>query len=530
MSRTLSHSESENEECRPLIRDDGTESKQREDASCQWIQARHFLALMAFMGFFNVYCLRVNLSMAVVAMANTSSSTHNNDSTSQCRPLYNTSSPSQNSGEFNWDEQTQGLILGAFFYGYVTTQVPGGFLAERYGAKRIFGFGILCTSVLTLFTPLAARWHLYAFYTLRILEGIGEGVTFPAMHAMWGNWAPVWERTKLAGFSYSGSQLGTVISMPISGLLCESDFLGGWPSVFYIFGAVSCVWVIAWFCLVHETPSDHPRISKSEKEYIENSIGKRERLPTPWKKILTSSALWGIAVVSFTNNWGSYVFLTCLPTFMQRILKFDIKSDGLLSALPYVAIWITQMMSGFIADYLRTNNYLSTLATRRLMTLIGEVLPAAAVIGVSYVGCDHIWAVVLLTVSLGTNGISMGGFNVNHLDIAPKFAGVMLGITNGIASIPGFLAPAVVGYITNNRETIEGWRYVFFLTAGIYVVGALVYVALARGDEMAWARERPSHSSSLSVSSANIQTHRQPWQPPPQQEVDIPPPPEYTET
>ncbi|XP_046544390.1 LOW QUALITY PROTEIN: sialin-like [Haliotis rubra] len=529
MSYTPSHSESENEENRPLIQNNGTEARQREEASCQWIQARHVLALMAFIGFFNVYCLRVNLSMALVAMVNTSSTATNNDSISQCKPLYNTSSPSQNIGEFNWDEQTQGFILGAFFYGYVTTQVPGGFLAEKYGAKRIFGFGVLSTSVLTLFTPLAARWHLYAFYALRILEGIGEGVTFPAMHAMWGNWAPVWERSKLAGFSYSGSWLGTVVSMPISGVLCVSNILGGWPSVFYIFGAVSCVWVLAWFCLIHETPADHPRISKSEKEYIENSIGKRERLPTPWKKIFSSSALWGIAVVSFTNNWGSYVFLTCLPTFMQRILKFDIKSDGLLSALPYIAIWISQMMSGFIADYLRTHNYLSTVGTRRLMTSLGELLPAVGVIGVSYVGCDHIWAVILLTVAFGTNGFGMGGFNINHLDIEPKFAGVMLGITNGIASIPGFLAPAVVGYITNNRETVESWSYVFYLTAGIYVFGALVYLVLARGDEMAWARERPLHISSVNENSSNIQTNRQTW-PPPQQDVHIPPPPDYTET
>ena len=77
-------------------------------------------------------------------------------------------------GEFNWDANTQAFILGAFFYGYILTQVPGGWLAERFGGKWLFGVGILCTSVLTLLTPLAARTHVYALVAVRVMEGVGE--------------------------------------------------------------------------------------------------------------------------------------------------------------------------------------------------------------------------------------------------------------------------------------------------------------------------------------------------------------------
>ncbi|GFR78863.1 vesicular glutamate transporter 2.2, partial [Elysia marginata] len=96
------------------------------------------------------------------------------------------------------------------------------------------------------------------------------------MHAMWGDWAPVWERSKLAAFTYAGAQLGTVFSLPISGYLCDSDIAGGWPSVFYVFGAVGCVWFVVWMAFTHNTPADHPRISTSERDYIEHSIGKKE--------------------------------------------------------------------------------------------------------------------------------------------------------------------------------------------------------------------------------------------------------------
>lgn len=64
--------------------------------------------------------------------------------------------------------------MGAFFYGYIITQIPGGWLAEVFGGKKLFGFGVLCTAILTLLTPLAARWNLYVFIALRVIEGIGE--------------------------------------------------------------------------------------------------------------------------------------------------------------------------------------------------------------------------------------------------------------------------------------------------------------------------------------------------------------------
>lgn len=77
-------------------------------------------------------------------------------------------------GEFDWDENVQGVVLGSFFYGYVLTQIPGGRLAELLGAKWLLGGGILITSILTLLTPLAARWSPIALVTLRILEGFSE--------------------------------------------------------------------------------------------------------------------------------------------------------------------------------------------------------------------------------------------------------------------------------------------------------------------------------------------------------------------
>jgi MFS family permease len=154
---------------------------------------------------------------------------------------------------------------------YLFTQILGGWLATKFGGKWVFGVGVLGTAVLTIITPIVVKQcPLWVFIVVRILEGVGEGVTFPAMHGVWARWAPPMERSKLATMSYSGAYVGTIVSMPLSGWLCESSY--GWPSVFYLCGALGVVWFVLWICLVHSSPSTHPRISRVELDFIEGTL------------------------------------------------------------------------------------------------------------------------------------------------------------------------------------------------------------------------------------------------------------------
>ncbi|XP_048729076.1 sialin-like isoform X2 [Ostrea edulis] len=416
---------------------------------------RHVLAFWAFLGFFNVYCLRVNLSVALVAMVNSTDDGSSSDNATECledAPANTTSSSS--TGEFNWDSNTQSLVLGAFFYGYIITQIPGGWLAEVFGGKKLFGLGVLCTAILTLLTPLAARWNLYVFIALRVIEGIGEGVTFPAMNAMWGKWAPLWERSKLLSFTYAG--------------------------------ALGCVWFVIWMLIVHDTPAQHPGISKEEREYIETSVGTRLKVKTPWLAIWTCPALYAICVAHFCNNWGFYTMLTCLPTYMKKILHFDVQQDGFLSALPYLVCWMCQTSSGQIADFIRRNKYLSTVSTRKLFNSCGLLFPAILLCCVQFAGCNHAAVVAIVTFAVGLGGLCMGGFNCNHIDIASNFSGTLMGITNMFATIPGFLGPAVVGWLTSHENTRGQWQIVFYISAAIYVTGCLFFNVFAKGEEQSW--------------------------------------------
>ena len=136
--------------------------------------------------------------------------------------------------------------IGTFQFSFsFCVQIPGGLAAQTFNAKWVFGVGVLCTGVLTLLTPLAAHWSVAAFVALRILMGVGEGVTVPAMHCLLSRWVPLAERNRITVTVYSGANFGTVLAQPLSGYLCQYGPWGGWPSVFYLGGAVTCVWCVS---------------------------------------------------------------------------------------------------------------------------------------------------------------------------------------------------------------------------------------------------------------------------------------------
>ncbi|XP_064873765.1 sialin-like isoform X2 [Oncorhynchus nerka] len=461
----------------------------------QCCSARYNLAIMMFFGFSVVYGLRVNLSVAMVAMVNgTNSQTTLNSSVGHECPVSShgnnngSQTPDQPDGipQYSWDSPTQGLLLGAFFFGYLVTQIPGGYLAGHFGGSIFLGGGVLGTAALTLLTPLAAQLGPYWLFGLRALEGFGEGVTFPAMMAMWARWAPPLERSRLISLSGSGANFGAFVALPLTGFICHSL---GWPAVFYMCGGAGCIWAVFWFILVSDQPGTHPRISTREKHYIINSIGKdggAHGWSVPLLPMVLSVPLWAIIVSQMCANWGYYTLLTSLPTYMDTVLHFDLRQNAFLSALPYLGGWAFSVISGVVADSLLEKELLSVTAVRKIFTITGLLLPAAFLVAVGFSGCSGVLAVTFLTLSTTVGGTSAAGVFINQIDIAPRYAGVLLGITNTFATIPGVVAPIITGYLTKDHS-LAGWRNVFCLSAGISAGGALVFTLFGSGKVQKWA-------------------------------------------
>ncbi|XP_021932436.1 sialin-like isoform X2 [Zootermopsis nevadensis] len=360
-----------------------------------WKRRRHVVALLAFFGFFGVYALRVNLSVAIVAMTSPRKETLKNGTT-----IFIT--------DFDWDSKTQGLVLSSFFYGYIVTQVLGGWLAGRLGGNTVYGVGVAATAVFTLLTPVLTNTSVYLLVAVRVIEGLFEGVTYPCMHAVWSRWAPPLERSHLAGFAGSGSYVGTVIALPLSGLLA-SNF--GWPSIFYVFGIVVMIWFFIWCKVVKSGPEEDPNISPEELKYIQDSMGNipHKDVKHPWGKFLTSPAVWAIVVAHFSENWGFYTLLTQLPIFMKDVLHFKLEKSGLMSAVPYLVMAIVLQFSGRLADCLLVRRILTTTQVRKMFTCVAYLSQTIFMLLAAFL-LTPAGAVTCISIAVGLGGFALAGF------------------------------------------------------------------------------------------------------------------------
>ncbi|XP_041930141.1 vesicular glutamate transporter 2.1 [Alosa sapidissima] len=447
------------------------------DCTCFGLPRRYIIAIMSGLGFCISFGIRCNLGVAIVSMVN-NSTIHRNGKIIVTEKA-----------KFNWDPETVGMIHGSFFWGYIVTQIPGGYISSRLAANRVFGAAIFLTSTLNMFIPSAARMHYGLVIFVRILQGLVEGVTYPACHGIWSKWAPPLERSRLATTSFCGSYAGAVIAMPLAGILVQYS---GWSSVFYLYGCFGIFWYMFWILVSYESPAVHPTITEEERTYIEESIGESakllgpaEKFKTPWRRFFTSMPVYAIIVANFCRSWTFYLLLISQPAYFEEVFGFEISKVGMLSALPHLVMTIIVPIGGQLADYLRANNIMSTTNVRKIMNCGGFGMEATLLLVVGYSHSKGM-AISFLVMAVGFSGFAISGFNVNHLDIAPRYASILMGISNGVGTLSGMVCPLIVGAMTKHK-TREEWQYVFLIASMVHYGGVIFYGLFASGEKQPWA-------------------------------------------
>ncbi|KAF7990190.1 hypothetical protein HCN44_011482 [Aphidius gifuensis] len=312
----------------------------------------------------------------------------------------------------------------------------------------------------------------------------------PAMHTILAKWVPPLERNKFAAFVYSGANFGTVISLPVSGWLCSLTLWGGWPLAFYLFGSLGMVWYIFWLLYVYDTPAEHPKIDPQEKLYIEALVEPKHdnNASVPWYHILTSGPMWAITITQCGQSWAFYTLLTELPTYMDRILHFGVQQDAFLSTLPYLTAWIMGLVISSFADSLLERRLLTPLTSMKFWNTIGSLGPSLSFLGAIWAGCDRVWVMIMLSGLGSLQGAIYSGNQMNHIVLAPRYAGTLYGFSNACANACGFLAPYVVGLLIKEHETLSRWHIVFWLAAGINMTTNCFYLFLASAKEQPWSK------------------------------------------
>ncbi|KHN82704.1 Sialin [Toxocara canis] len=450
-------------------------------STSKWsLRRRHVVALLAFFGFANIYAMRANLSVAIVQMTTDTVRLVNNTQIIQ-KPEF---------GE--WDSVSQGAILGAFFYGYIFTQIPGGYLAHAYGGKFVYLAGVFGTAALTLLTPPIAHMGKGMLIAARFFEGLLEGLTYPAMHVMWSHWAPLLEKTRLASFAFSGSYFGTVFAMPVSAML---GYHLGWPFIFYFFGLLALIWCAVWVKKISELPEHDVSITTDELTLLQREAMNTNTYIIPWRQILNSKPVWAIVVAHFCENWGFYTMLTSLPRILEDLMDYQLEKAGFVSALPYLMMGVVLMLGGNFADILRDRYVWSTEKTRKYFCCLGFIGQALAIVAATTHASTN-FVILSIIISIGLGGLPWSAFSVNHLDLAPQYAGHLMGLSNTVATLPGMISPLTVGAIVSEHLASQ-WRIVFYLTAVIYTLGAAVYWRWASGQLQPWSSGQTPFSEAL---------------------------------
>ncbi|CAM4724094.1 unnamed protein product [Leuciscus chuanchicus] len=446
------------------------------DCTCFGLPRRYIIAILSGLGFCISFGIRCNLGVAVVSMVNN-------------HTVYREGKPYVVKAQFTWDPETVGMIHGSFFWGYIVTQIPGGFICQKFAANRVFGFAVVSTSILNMLIPSAARMHFGAVICVRILQGLVEGVSYPACHGIWAKWAPPLERSRLATTAFCGSYAGAVIAMPLAGILVQYS---GWPSVFYVYGSFGICWYLFWILVSYESPAAHPTITAEERKYIEDAIGDSAGLmnpltkfKAPWRQFFTSMPVYAIIVANFCRSWTFYLLLISQPAYFEEVFKFEISKVGIISALPHLVMTIVVPIGGQLADYLRTHNLMTTTNVRKLMNCGGFGLEATFLLVVGFSHTKGV-AISFLVLAVGFSGFAISGFNVNHLDIAPRYASILMGISNGVGTLSGMVCPLIVGAMTKNK-TREEWQYVFLIASLVHYGGVIFYGIFASGEKQSWA-------------------------------------------
>jgi ACS family sodium-dependent inorganic phosphate cotransporter len=365
---------------------------------------------------------------------------------------------------FGWSETQKGLVLSAFFVGYITMMAASGALAQRLGGRLVLGAAVIWWSMWTFLTPPAAMVSLPALVLARILLGMGEAAVFPASINLIGRWVPELQRSRAVAMLASSLYLGTVFSLPVTGWLVR-DF--GWPMPFYAFGAIGLVWALAWFSGLTKERTAAPAAAPGVIH--ESSV--------PWGRLLRLPAVSAIVVAHFCHNWSLYLLLAWLPSYFKSTFGVSIVNAGLLSAAPWLSGFVACNLAGLAADQLLRRGRSATFVRKLMMTIgFGGVavatmrLPAAASVAAG---------VLLTCCAAGALSVSNAGFATNCFDIAPRHSGLIWGISNTAATLPGIFGVYVTGWLVDRTGS---YAIPFFVTGALALFGLVYYLIFGSGE------------------------------------------------
>lgn len=403
------------------------------------------------------------------------------------------------------DAVTLGYIFSAFGWAYVLGQIPGGWLLDRFGSKKVYAFSIFTWSLFTVlqgfvgYMPVANA--IIALFMLRFLVGFAEAPSFPGNARIVAAWFPTAERGTASAIFNSAQYFATVLFAPLMGWIVHA---WGWEHVFIVMGAMGIVFAGVWLKLVYN-PKEHPMIGAQELEHIEKNGGLVD-MDKPraggnggpkWgyiKQLLSSRMMLGVYLGQYCINAITYFFLTWFPVYLVQERGMSILKAGIIASLPAICGFVGGVLGGVISDHLLRRGNSLTFA-RKAPIVIGLLLSTSMVI-CNYVDAE--WMVVgIMALAFFGKGLGALGWAVVS-DTSPKqIAGLSGGMFNTFGNIASITTPIIIGYIISATGSFK-WALVYVgANALVAVFSYLVIVGPIKRIEL---RDTPKDETAAAPS------------------------------
>jgi ACS family glucarate transporter-like MFS transporter len=370
--------------------------------------------------------------------------------------------------ELGIDAVMLGYIFSAFGWAYVLGQIPGGWLLDRFGSKRVYAVSIFTWSVFTLLQgfvdTLPVAWTVVTLFMLRFLVGFAEAPSFPGNARIVAAWFPTAERGTASAVFNSAQYFATVLFAPLMGWIVHSF---GWEHVFIVMGVIGILFSGVWLKFIYN-PKEHPLINQAEIDHLASNgalvdMDQNRRLPgngPKWahiRQLVTSRMMVGIYLGQYCINAITYFFLTWFPVYLVQERGMTILKAGIIASLPAICGFIGGVLGGVLSDGMLRRGHSLTVA--RKTPIVCGMLLSMSMILCNYVEAD--WMVVgFMALAFFGKGIGALGWAVMS-DTSPKqIAGLSGGIFNTCGNLSSITTPIVIGYIIATTGSFK-WALVF---------------------------------------------------------------------
>ena len=359
-----------------------------------------------------------------------------------------------------------GLIFSAFAYPYVIFQFIGGWVSDRFGARRTL---IACAAVWAVATALTGfAGGFFSLIAARLLLGLGEGATFPASTSAMAAWVTKDKRGMAQGITHSCARLGNAIA-PMLVLALMTAF--NWRFSFYLLGALSAGWLVLWYFTYTEKPADHARITQAELAVLPPPKVRPADEPGTWMRLYKRMA--PVSAVYFCYNWILWLMLDWMPLYFMHSFHLNIKKAVVFTSGVFIAGVVGDLAGGLVSDKLMRKSGNVRLA-RSYLVACCMALTGLSLIPVVLLH-DPMYSLIFLAAAMFFNEMNIGPMWAIPMDIAYDRSGTASGIMSGNGFIAAIVSPVVAGFVV---DRLGNWNVTFMLSIGVMICGIVLSFAM----------------------------------------------------